>query len=94
MYTENKPPRRLCKMCNPFFYEFRVIPSASVFHLVCYTATIFTTEAVDQRVDPDRRLALLAGGEGPCFFSDGSLPGCFAQVGAAELQATAKSSCC
>ncbi len=67
-----------------------------MFHLVCSTATIFTTGAVDQRDDPDRRLAHFAGGEGewPCFFNDGSLPGCFAQVGVAELQATANSSCC
>jgi hypothetical protein len=73
-----------------------VILSANVFHLVCYIITIFTTEAVDERVDPDRRLAHLAGGEGrgAMLFSDGSLPGCFVQVGAAELQATANSSCC
>jgi hypothetical protein len=25
-------------MCNPFFYEFRVILSANVLQLVCYTA--------------------------------------------------------
>jgi hypothetical protein len=74
-------------MCNKFFYEFRVILSTSVFQLVCFTATIFTTEAVDQRVDPDRRIAHLAVGEGPCYFSDGSLQGCFVQVGVAELQA-------
>jgi hypothetical protein len=26
IYTENKPLGRLCKMCNPFFHEFPVIP--------------------------------------------------------------------
>jgi hypothetical protein len=39
IYTEHKPICRLCKICNPFFYEFRVIPSASVLQLACYTAT-------------------------------------------------------
>ncbi len=34
-------------MCDPFFYEFRVILSAKVFQLVCYIANLFTTEAVD-----------------------------------------------
>jgi hypothetical protein len=92
MYTENKPLCRLFKMCNQFFYMFRVILSTNVFHLVCSTAIILTTEAVDQRVDPDRRLAHLAGGEGrgAMLFSDGSLPGCFVQVGAAKLQTNAK----
>ncbi len=33
IYTENKPLGRLCKMCNPFFYEFRVVPSVNVFKL-------------------------------------------------------------
>jgi hypothetical protein len=33
------------------------------------------------------------GGKGPSFFSDGSLQGWFAQVGAVELQAAANSSC-
>ncbi len=46
IYTENKPLGRLCKMCNPFFYEFRVILSANVFQFVCYIANLFTTEAV------------------------------------------------
>ncbi len=31
IYTENKPLGRLCKMCNSFFHEFRVIPSANGF---------------------------------------------------------------
>jgi hypothetical protein len=30
IYTEHKPICRRCKMCYPFFCEFRVIPSASV----------------------------------------------------------------
>jgi hypothetical protein len=37
--TENKPFGRLCKMCNTFFHEFRVSPSANGFHftlLYCY----------------------------------------------------------
>ncbi len=27
-YTEEKPLGRLCKMCNPFLHEVRVVPSA------------------------------------------------------------------
>jgi hypothetical protein len=38
-------------MCNPFFREFQ---------LLCYIAILFTTEAVDERVDPERRLAHLS----------------------------------
>jgi hypothetical protein len=53
MYTENKPLGRHCKICNPFFYEFRVILSAIV---SSFSATLFTTEAVDQMVDPNRPL--------------------------------------
>jgi hypothetical protein len=60
IYTEHKPLGRLYKKCYPFFHEFRVIPSANGFMLVFYTATLFTTEAVCQRVDPDRRLAHLS----------------------------------
>jgi hypothetical protein len=41
--TEHKPLGRLHKMFDPFFHEFRVIPSAKVFQLVCYSATLFTT---------------------------------------------------
>ncbi len=37
IYTEHKPLGRLYKMCCPFFHEFRVIPSANGFQLVCYT---------------------------------------------------------
>ncbi len=65
-----------------------------MFQPVCYIATLCNTKAVDKRVDLIRVLLTLAGGEGKVtmFFSDGSLQGCFAQVGAAdsaELQATA-----
>ncbi len=31
-------------MCNPFFHQLRVIPSAYGFQLVCYTAPLVTTE--------------------------------------------------
>ncbi len=47
MYTEDKPLGRLCKICNPFFYEFRLTLSTNVFQLVCYIANLFTTEAAD-----------------------------------------------
>ncbi len=66
-------------MCNYsilFFPEFRVIPSANVFQLVCYTATLFTTEAECYRDDPDWRLAHLCKMRGAMvrdLFSDGSL---------------------
>ncbi len=39
------PLSRPCKMCNPFFHEFRVIPLAYGLQPVCYTATLCTTEA-------------------------------------------------
>jgi hypothetical protein len=58
---------------------------AEGFKLVCYnTATLFSTEAVDYRIDPDRHLAHLskrrvAGGHG--LFSDGSLQERAAWVG-------------
>ncbi len=45
IYTQDKPLGHLYKMCNPSFHEFQVIPSANGFQLVCYTATLFTTEA-------------------------------------------------
>jgi hypothetical protein len=86
------PLGRLCIMCHPFVYEFRVIPPANEFQWpnlltfkeprnrfrqagnlllgsfkglqirvrVCYTAILFTTEAVDKRVDPYRHLAHLS----------------------------------
>jgi len=44
--TEHKPLGRLYKMFYPFFHEFLVIPSANGFQLVCYIASLFTTEAV------------------------------------------------
>ncbi len=40
-----KPLGRLCKMCNPLFNEFKVIPSANAFEFFCYTATLFTETA-------------------------------------------------
>jgi hypothetical protein len=49
----------LYKLCNPSFHEFRVIPSANEFQLVCYTATLFTTEAECKRVNLDWHLAHL-----------------------------------
>ncbi len=63
-------------MCSPFFHEFQVIPSANGFQLVCYTASLFTTEAVCERVDPDWCLAPLnrkRGAVGHDFFSEGSI---------------------
>jgi hypothetical protein len=45
--TENKKISRLCKMCNPLFYEFQVIPSTNVFQLIRYIVTLFTREAID-----------------------------------------------
>ncbi len=60
-------------MCNPYFHEFRVIPPANGIQLVCYTVTLFTTEDVDKRVDPDRRLTHLSrlkGAGGHVLFSD------------------------
>jgi hypothetical protein len=44
IYTENKPLCLLCKMFNPFFYEFLAMPSVKVSKLGCCTATIYTTE--------------------------------------------------
>jgi hypothetical protein len=75
IYTEDKSLGRLCKMCDPF----RVIPQG--FQLVCYTATLFSTEVVDKRIDPDRHLAHLSRRRraGP--------------RGAAEMRASAKYSC-
>ncbi len=40
IYTEHKLLGRLNKMWDPFFLELSVIPSANVFQLVCYTASI------------------------------------------------------
>ncbi len=43
-YTENMPLGRLYNMCNSFFHERQVTPPANGFQLVCYTATLLTTE--------------------------------------------------
>jgi|LakMenE18May11ns_1017448.scaffolds.fasta_scaffold7776687_1 hypothetical protein len=50
-YTENKPLGRLCKMCNPLFYEFRV----NVFKLFFCTANTHKPQTPMARVDPDQR---------------------------------------
>ncbi len=63
-------------MCDPFFHEFRVIPSANGFQLLCYTATLFTAEAVCKRIDPDWCLDHLnraRGAVGHDLFSDRSI---------------------
>jgi len=76
IHREHKPLGRLYKMFDPFFHEFRVVPSASRIQLVCYIAILFTTEAVCQRVDPDWRLAHLSsmrGAVGHDFFIDRSI---------------------
>jgi hypothetical protein len=77
-------------MCNPFFHEFRDFSSANGFQLVCYIATLFTTE-----VDLDRHLAHFSGmreAVGHDFFSDRSLKEQAALAEAAYLQDTANSS--
>ncbi len=51
MYTENKPLGRLCKMCNQFFYAFRV----NVFKLVFCTANTHKPQTRKARFDPDQR---------------------------------------
>jgi hypothetical protein len=38
--VENKSLGRLCKMCNLFFREFRVITAAIGLQLVCYALAI------------------------------------------------------
>jgi hypothetical protein len=66
-------------MCNPFFHEFRVIPQAIGFQLVCYTLYCYFMHHRRSRLetDLDRRLAHLAGGEGQgamiYLINDGSL---------------------
>jgi hypothetical protein len=45
IYTKHKPLGCLYKMCDPFFHEFRVIPSANESRLL-YCYTLSTTEAV------------------------------------------------
>jgi hypothetical protein len=74
-------------MFNPFFYEFRVMPSVNVFQLVCYTYVHH--KGCRQESCPDWRLAHLSrrrGARGHAFLM---MEGWFAQVGAAEMQATA-----
>jgi hypothetical protein len=76
-------------MCNPFFYKFRVILSANLFQLVCCIANLFTTEAVDERVDRNRHLSHLGrrrASGGHDLFCDGSLQERAAWAGAAELR--------
>jgi hypothetical protein len=42
-------------MCDPFFYEFRVVPSVNVFKLVFCTANIHKPQTRKARFDPDQR---------------------------------------
>ncbi len=69
------------------------------FQLVCYSAILFTTEAVDDKVDPGRRLDHLSssrgvGGHVTVYLVKEAARACrlFGQR-AAELRATANSSC-
>jgi hypothetical protein len=48
-------------MCNPFFHQFRVIPSAYGFQLLCYTAPLVTTELYDGALTLIGILLTLAG---------------------------------
>jgi hypothetical protein len=49
----------------PFFHEFRVTtPSKNGFQVVCYTATLFTTEAIASGLTLIGVLLTLAAGEG------------------------------
>ncbi len=60
--------------------------------LVCYAATLCTTQAGDQRVDTDQHLVHLSrrrGAGGHDLFSEGSLQEQATWAGAAELRATA-----
>ncbi len=66
--------------------------SADGFQLFCYNATLFTTEAVDSRLDPEWHLAHLSrrrGIGGHDLFSDGSLQEQAAWAEAVELRASA-----
>ncbi len=84
IYTEKKPLGRLCKMCNPFCYEFQVVPSVNFFKLVRCTGSTYTTDAEGERVDPDWLLDQLnrrrgGGGAMICFVMEackGRLHGC------------------
>jgi hypothetical protein len=51
-------------MCNPFFHQFRVIPSAYGFQLVCCTASLVTTELYAGALTLIGILLTLAGLEG------------------------------
>jgi hypothetical protein len=51
-------------MFDPFLNEFRVILSANMYRLVCYTATILTTEAVGRGLTQFGVLLTLAAREG------------------------------
>ncbi len=96
LFTENKLLGRLCKMCNPFSYEFQKVMSVNVFKLVCCTATTYNREVKIWRVDPDRRLTQLnrrRGWAGHGLFSDGSMQGRAAGAGAAELLKIVNCSC-
>ncbi len=80
-----------------FFHEFRVIPPANGFQLVCYTAILFTTEGVDRGLTLiGVSLTSAAWEEQGTFhlvsFSEGSLKDQAAWAEAAELLATANSS--
>ncbi len=44
------PLGRLFQMCNPFANKFYVIPSANVFKLVCYTATLCSPQRSKARL--------------------------------------------
>ncbi len=66
-------------MCNTFLHEIQVILPANEFQPVCYTlgytATLFTIEAVDYKVDPALRPAHLSSRRWAgdhVLFSDGS----------------------
>jgi hypothetical protein len=63
IFTENKTLGRLCKMCNPFFHEFRVIPPAYGFQLFCYTSTHSPQRLYASRLTLIGVLLTVAGGE-------------------------------
>ncbi len=77
IYTEHKPICRLYKMCNPFFYEFRVIPSACS---SSSSAILLLMHHIGCKLEIWPWLASCSptqeeGGKGSSFFSDGSLKG-------------------
>jgi hypothetical protein len=68
-------------MCNPFFYEFQVVPSLNVFKLVCCTVTMYTTDAEAGGLALIGVLISLAGGKGHAgghdlFSERGDFTGC------------------